>query len=58
MVVWGLFIVLFWSLRPKGVPLGEVVRTVPDVVRMLRAIVGNPASPLDVRLALVGRSCG
>jgi len=53
-VVWGLFIVLFWFLRPKGVPLGEVVRIVPDVVRMLRAIAGDPASPLDVRLALVG----
>jgi len=53
-VVWGLFIFLFWLLRPKGVPIGEVVRIVPDVVRMLRAIVGDPASPLDVRLALVG----
>ena len=53
-VVWGVFILLFWFLRPKDVPIGEVVRIVPDVVRMLRSIVGDSASPLDVRLALVG----
>jgi uncharacterized membrane protein YkvA (DUF1232 family) len=52
--VWAVFILLFWFLRPKGVPIGEVVRIVPDVVRMLRSIVGDPASPLDVRLVLVG----
>ena len=53
-VVWAAFILLSSFLRPKDVPIGEVVRVVPDVVRMLRAIGGDHASPLDVRLALVG----
>jgi uncharacterized membrane protein YkvA (DUF1232 family) len=53
-VLWALVLVLFWFLRPKGVSVREVVRIVPDVVRMLRDIVRDPASPLDVRLVLVG----
>jgi uncharacterized membrane protein YkvA (DUF1232 family) len=53
-VLWAVVLVLFWFLRPKGVSVREVVRIVPDVVRMLRDIVRDPASPLDVRLVLIG----
>jgi uncharacterized membrane protein YkvA (DUF1232 family) len=53
-LLWAAVLVLFWFLRPKGVSVREVVRIVPDVVRMLRSIVRDPASPLDVRLVLVG----
>jgi uncharacterized membrane protein YkvA (DUF1232 family) len=53
-LLWAILLVLFWLFRPKGVSIREVVRIVPDAVRMLRAIVRDPASPLDVRLVLVG----
>ena len=53
-LLWAAVLVLFWFLRPKGVSAREVVRIVQDVVRMLRSIVRDPASPLDVRLMLVG----
>jgi uncharacterized membrane protein YkvA (DUF1232 family) len=53
-LLWALILVLFWFLRPKGVSVREVVRIVPDVVRMLRSIVRDSASPLDVRLVLIG----
>ena len=53
-LLWAAVLVLFWFLRPKGVSIREIVRIVPDVVRMLRSIVRDPASPLDVRLVLVG----
>jgi uncharacterized membrane protein YkvA (DUF1232 family) len=53
-VLWAVVLVLFWFLRPKGVSVREVVRIVPDVVRMLRDIFRDPASPLDVRLVLIG----
>ena len=32
----------------------ELIRVVPDLVRMLRSLVADPGSPLDVRLVLVG----
>jgi uncharacterized membrane protein YkvA (DUF1232 family) len=52
--VWGLLLLLFWLLRPKDVPVREVVRVIPDVLRLLRALVTDGAVPLDARLVLVG----
>lgn len=54
LLVWAAFLVLFWFLRPKDVPIREVVRVIPDLVRMLRSIIGDSKVPLDVRLILVG----
>jgi uncharacterized membrane protein YkvA (DUF1232 family) len=52
--VWALLLVLFWVLRPKGISVGDLVRLVPDLVRMLHGIVTDSSAPLDVRLVLVG----
>jgi uncharacterized membrane protein YkvA (DUF1232 family) len=53
-LLWAVVLMLFWFFRPKGVSMREIIRIVPDVLRMLRSIVRDPASPLDVRLVLVG----
>ena len=53
-VLWAALLALFWILRPKGVPVRELLGVVPDLVRMLRDIVRYPSSPVDVRLVLVG----
>jgi uncharacterized membrane protein YkvA (DUF1232 family) len=53
-VVWVVLLVLFWLFRPKGVSVRELLGVVPDLVRMLRALVRDPATPMDVRLVLVG----
>lgn len=53
-VLWAALLVLFWVLRPRDVPIRELLRVVPDVVRLLRALVTDPATPLDVRLVLIG----
>ena len=52
--VWALLLVVFWVLRPKDVPLREVIRVIPDVLRLLRALVTDGSVPLDARLVLVG----
>ena len=52
--VWAALLVLFWFLRPKGVPLREVLKLIPDVLRLIRSIVGDRSAPLDARLVLVG----
>ena len=53
-VLWVGMLVLFWLVRPKGVPVSSLLRLVPDVLRLLRSIIGDRATPLDVRLVLVG----
>jgi uncharacterized membrane protein YkvA (DUF1232 family) len=52
--LWIAMLVVFWLFRPKDVALRELLGVVPDLVRMLRSIVRDPSSPMDVRLVLVG----
>jgi uncharacterized membrane protein YkvA (DUF1232 family) len=52
--VWLALLVLFWVLRPRGVPVRELIKVIPDVLRLLRSLIADRSVPLDVRLALVG----
>ena len=52
--VWLLFIALLWILRPRDMRIGEAVRIVPDLLRMVRSLIASRSTPLGVRLALVG----
>jgi uncharacterized membrane protein YkvA (DUF1232 family) len=56
LAVWALFIALLWILRPKDVPLGEALRIVPDLLRLVRSLVVDRTVPLAVRAALIGLS--
>ena len=51
---WALFVLLLWMLRPRDVPLGDLVRVVPDVLRLVRRLVGDQGVPMGARAALVG----
>jgi uncharacterized membrane protein YkvA (DUF1232 family) len=53
-LLWVALLGLFWVLRPRDVPIRELLRIVPDVLRLLRALIRDPAVPLDARLVLVG----
>lgn len=50
--VWVALVVLLWLFRPRDVKLGELVRVVPDVLRLVRALLGDRSVPLGVRAAL------
>ena len=52
--LWAILLVLFWALRPKGVPVRELLGLIPDVLRLLRSVIGDRSAPPDVRLVLVG----
>jgi uncharacterized membrane protein YkvA (DUF1232 family) len=54
LALWLVMLAIFWALRPKGVAVGDVVRVVPDVLRLLRSIITDRSAPLDVRVVLVG----
>lgn len=53
-VVWLLLLAVLWIFRPRGVPLGQLVRVVPDVLRLVRQLLGDRSVPFGVRAALVG----
>jgi len=51
--VWACFIALVWILRPRDVGLGELVRLVPDILRLVRDLLADRSVPASVRLSLV-----
>jgi uncharacterized membrane protein YkvA (DUF1232 family) len=53
-VLWLALLVVFWLARPKGVALRELVRVVPDVIRLLRSLIVDRDTPLDVRIVVIG----
>jgi uncharacterized membrane protein YkvA (DUF1232 family) len=52
--LWLVMLAIFWALRPKGVAARDIVRVIPDVLRLLRSLVTDRSAPLDVRIVLVG----
>jgi uncharacterized membrane protein YkvA (DUF1232 family) len=53
-LVWVGLLVVFWLVRPRGVPVRELLAVVPDVLRLLRSIVTDRTVPLDARLVVAG----
>src|SRR2546428_6601253 len=51
--LWALIIALLWLFRPRGVGLREALAIVPDLLRLIRSLIGDRTTPLDVRAVLV-----
>ena len=51
---WALLIAVLWLLRPRDVGLVDLVRLVPDVLRLVRDLLADRSTPPAVRLALAG----
>jgi uncharacterized membrane protein YkvA (DUF1232 family) len=49
---WLLVIAALWIVRPRDVGLREVVRLVPDVLRLARSLLFDRSTPRSVRVAL------
>jgi hypothetical protein len=54
LALWPALLVLFWVLRPKDVSVRELLGVIPDVLRLLKSLITDGATPLDVRVVLVG----
>ena len=52
-VLWVALLLVFFLLRPKGVPVRDLVRVIPDAVRLIRSVIGDGTAPLDTRVVLV-----
>ncbi len=51
-LLWALVVGLLLLFQPRGVRLRELVGVVPDVLRLLRSLIGDRSTPLDVRAVL------
>jgi uncharacterized membrane protein YkvA (DUF1232 family) len=54
LAVWGAFVALLWVLRPKDARIADLVRVVPDVLRLVRDLIGDRMAPLGARVVAVG----
>ena len=52
-LLWIGLLALFFLLRPRDVPLRELLAIVPDLIRLLRSLLSDRSVPLDVRVVLV-----
>jgi uncharacterized membrane protein YkvA (DUF1232 family) len=51
---WLVFVALLWFLRPRDARLGQLVRVVPDIIRLCRDVLADRQAPRGVRLAIAG----
>lgn len=51
-VVWLILIVALWFARPDDLRLHDVLRLLPDLVRLLRRLAVEPEVPVGVRVRL------
>ncbi len=51
---WSLFVALLWVLRPRDARLRDLVRIVPDIVRLCRNVLADGRAPRGARLAIAG----
>jgi uncharacterized membrane protein YkvA (DUF1232 family) len=54
LALWALIIVVLWFARPRDASLSELVRLVPDCLRLIRDLITDRSVPLDARAALAG----
>ena len=52
LATWVALLILLWVLRPRNVPLRELLSVVPDLLRLIRALLADRQTPFGVRLAL------
>jgi uncharacterized membrane protein YkvA (DUF1232 family) len=50
---WAVLIAILWLLRPRDVAISELIAFVPDLVRLVRALIGDRTVEGRVRFALV-----
>lgn len=52
-LLWAAFVAVLWVKRPRGMPLTELIRVVPDVLHLIRRLLLDRSNPRGVRVALL-----
>ena len=53
LAVWVVLALVLWRSRPDSTRIGEAIRVLPDVLRLLRRLAADPDLPRGVRVRLV-----
>jgi uncharacterized membrane protein YkvA (DUF1232 family) len=53
-VAWAAIVAVLWLARPRDAGLADLVRIVPDVLRLASGLLWDRACPLGARLAVGG----
>jgi uncharacterized membrane protein YkvA (DUF1232 family) len=53
MAVWAVLVAALWLTKPGEYDLKEALRLLPDVLRLIKRLVADPATPRGVRIRLV-----
>ncbi|UOT02294.1 DUF1232 domain-containing protein [Rhodococcus opacus] len=53
LAVWVVLALALWRSRPDSTRIGETIRVLPDVLRLLRRLAADPDLPRGVRVRLV-----
>ncbi|MFC0450256.1 YkvA family protein [Rhodococcus jostii] len=52
LAVWVVLALVLWRSRPDDTRIGETVRLLPDLLRLLRRLAADPELPMGVRVRL------
>ena len=50
--LWLLVVLILWVVRPRDASLGQLVRLVPDIARLVRDLLRDRSVPISARIAL------
>jgi uncharacterized membrane protein YkvA (DUF1232 family) len=52
-VVWAALVVVLWMTKPGDYDLKDALRLLPDLIRMIKRLAADPATPRGVRIRLL-----
>lgn len=52
-LIWLALGVTLWSLKPDGVGVEDMLRLLPDVLRLLKGLAADPQLPRRIRVAMI-----
>jgi uncharacterized membrane protein YkvA (DUF1232 family) len=53
LLVWAVLVVVLWLARPGNYDLKDALRLLPDLMRLIKRLAADPATPRGVRIRLV-----
>jgi len=53
LLVWAVLVVMLWLAKPGDYDLKDALRLLPDLMRLIKRLAADPATPRGVRIRLV-----
>jgi uncharacterized membrane protein YkvA (DUF1232 family) len=53
LLVWAVLVVVLWLAKPGDYDLKDALRLLPDLMRLIKRLAADPATPRGVRIRLV-----